>query len=178
MWPKEAFCCSTKVCPLPDPGSLTRGHIHYERRVKQHCPTANTELSCSTTGWTGMPYNQQTALQAQRGAGRIGQSWPSSAAGALASTIWISRNQGTTERTEERLLMRANGHNTYFSIDISRGLICMFLSWQYSCGQGGCGACTVNIRPWHTSPTDPAKLLAVNGCLCPLAAVHEMDVRE
>ena len=44
---------------------------------------------------------------------------------------------------------------------------------QFSCGQGGCGACTVNIRPW-TDP--PSKFVAANGCLRPLAAVHEMDV--
>ena len=48
---------------------------------------------------------------------------------------------------------------------------------QFSCGQGGCGACTVNIRPWPKSLTDPpAKFVAANGCLRPLAAVHEMDV--
>ena len=49
---------------------------------------------------------------------------------------------------------------------------CCCLS-QFSCGQGGCGACTVNIRPW----TDPAsKFVAAYGCLWPLAAVHKMDV--
>ena len=31
----------------------------------------------------------------------------------------------------------------------------------------------MNIRPWSTSP---AKYIAVNACLRPLAAVHEMDV--
>ena len=35
----------------------------------------------------------------------------------------------------------------------------------------------MNIRPWSKSLTDPpAKFVAVNGCLRPLAAVHEMDV--
>ena len=35
----------------------------------------------------------------------------------------------------------------------------------------------MNIRPWPKSPTDPpAKFVAANGCLRPLAAVHEMDV--
>ena len=55
--------------------------------------------------------------------------------------------------------------------------LCLCFLSQFSCGQGGCGACTVNIRPWPKSPTDPpAKLVAANGCLRPLAAVHEMDV--
>ena len=50
---------------------------------------------------------------------------------------------------------------------------------QFSCGQGGCGACTVNIRPWPKSSSEtPAKYMAVNGCLRPLVAVHEMDVRD
>ena len=31
----------------------------------------------------------------------------------------------------------------------------------------------MNIRPWSTSPAD---YIAVNACLRPLAAVHEMDV--
>ena len=55
--------------------------------------------------------------------------------------------------------------------------VCVCFISQFSCGQGGCGACTVNIRPWPKSPTDPpAKFVAANGCLRPLAAVHEMDV--
>ena len=33
----------------------------------------------------------------------------------------------------------------------------------------------MNIRPWSTSPTD---YIAVNACLRPLAAVHEMDVSD
>lgn len=63
-------------------------------RLKLSVKTEVVEREYGNQCTSEVPHDQQTALQPQRAAGGSGQPGSSAATGALAATVWISRNQG------------------------------------------------------------------------------------